>query len=34
LNDGTYEVFFETNGAVVSGVRDTGQAYEDANGNV
>jgi hypothetical protein len=34
LNDGTYEVFFETNGAMVSGVRDTGQAYEDANGNV
>jgi hypothetical protein len=34
LNDGTFEVFFETNGASVSGVRDTGQAYEDANGNV
>jgi hypothetical protein len=34
LNDGTYEVFFETNGASVSGVRDSGQAYEDANGNV
>jgi len=34
LNDGTYEVFYETNGASVSGVRDSGQAYEDANGNV
>lgn len=34
LNDGTYEVFFEANGASVSGVRDSGQAYEDANGNV
>ena len=34
LNDDTYEVFFLKNGALVSGVRDTGQAYEDANGNV
>ena len=34
LNDGTYEVYFKDNGASVSGVRDTGQAYEDANGNV
>lgn len=34
LNDGTFEVWFKDNGAKVSGVRDTGQAYEDANGNV
>ena len=33
LNDGTLEVFFLENGAKVSGVRATGQAYEDANGN-
>ncbi len=33
LNDGTVEVFFLENGAKVSGVRATGQAYEDANGN-
>ena len=33
LNDETWEVYFLKNGAFVSGVRDTGQAYEDANGN-
>jgi hypothetical protein len=33
LNDDTWEVFFLKNGAMVSGVRDSGQAYEDANGN-
>lgn len=33
LNDGTYEVYGLTNGMMVRGVRDTGQKYEDANGN-
>jgi len=33
LNDGTYELFFAVNGAKMSDVRDTGQAYEDLNGN-